>query len=135
MDVTELLINRSVDELRSIGSEFELPRFKEMDKKELINETELLMKSVDYQNRVEERLTIPQIRLLNIIFVEENNCKDYIELKNAFPRPGYFTSFEQTYNQVYSMGLIHATDEDQICIPKELIPWLTQFRSQRISEF
>ena len=134
MNVTEVLLKRTTDELKAIASEFELPRFKKKSKEELVNEVETLMKSKEFHNRVKEKLTLPMIQYLNLIFEAEGQCIDQGELKKELP--DYAASeitYESLTKSLMSLGIIHLMD-NKVCIPKETLIWLEEFQEATISE-
>lgn len=137
-DITEILLEKDEGQLKAIASEYEVPRFKNKNKKELVNEVELLMKSPDFKERVKEKLSIPMINLLNLIMESKNHCRNLDSLKDEFPK--YMATeltFESLINQLLSLGIIHRIEEDGkigLCIPFEVHKWLKQFRRKKISE-
>lgn len=93
------------------------------------------MRSDEFKQIIRDKLTIPQIQFLNLIFENKDKCKKYGDLHQEFPKySGSKITFETIYNQLYTLGIIHATKDNSICIPKELIPWLKRFKSKKIAE-
>jgi hypothetical protein len=134
-----MLNEKSLGVLRSIASHYNLQRFKDLNKEELVNKIEMFMKSDQFQEEIEQRLTIPMIRFLNLLMKADNKCETYSQLESRFPETRRSPNlFYDTHYKLSIEGLIYDLTDEQgrqvICIPKEFVTWLEEFGQKQISE-
>lgn len=133
----DALENRDIGQLRDISAEWQIQRFKEMDKPELVNEIEMKIREPNFPGQVRYKLSADMIYLLDVLLTQEDNSLSLDKLEEEFLQIGTKSDFQEVYNDLFSLGIIYQTGvqlpSGKVYIPKEISLWLDNMISEQIT--
>ncbi|MBD3215007.1 MAG: hypothetical protein GF311_20515 [Candidatus Lokiarchaeota archaeon] len=134
-NIIDGLYDMDTGNLRNIAEKYNIMRWEDAPRKDLINKIEARMREPGFEEDMKEKLDDEMIIILDEV-LNGDNYETVEKVKQRFLDIKATADFRETYENLLSLGLIfegRRDDKDIVYVPKELTKWINNHVSQKLA--